>query len=67
MRRLSGIIIPLLLVAACGSTSESGSTTGAPTTAEVTTTVGVTSTVPDTTVPGTIVELPRASQDKHKR
>lgn len=55
MRRLSGIIIPLLLVAGCGSTSESGSTTGAPTTSGVTTTVEVATTVPDTTVPVTTV------------
>lgn len=47
MRRLPGIIIPLLLVAACGSTTETSSTTGA------STTVVVTSTVPDSTVPGT--------------
>jgi len=49
MRRLPGIIIPLLLVAACGSTTETSRTTGAPTTGVVT------STVPDTTVPVTTV------------
>jgi hypothetical protein len=61
MRRLPGIIVPLSVVvgllAACGSTTESSSTTGAPTT-EVTSTVPDTSpdaTAPDTTVPDTTV------------
>ncbi len=56
MRRLPGIVIPLLLVAACGSTTESSSTTGAPTTGVVTTTVPESTaptTTPTTTVPVT--------------
>ena len=52
MRRLPGIIVPLLLVAACGSTTETSGTTGASTTVVVTSTVPD-STVPDTTVPDT--------------
>jgi hypothetical protein len=55
MRRLLGVLVPLLLVSGCGTSSESGSTTGAPTTGEVTTTVDVATTVPDTTVPATTV------------
>jgi hypothetical protein len=47
MRRLLGIFVPLLLVAACGTTSRSSDTI------PVATTVGVTSTVPDTTAPTT--------------
>ncbi|MEN9644532.1 MAG: hypothetical protein RL238_1201 [Actinomycetota bacterium] len=52
MRRLPGIVIPLLLLAACGSTTESSGTTGAPSTGEVTTTMPDTS-VPESTVPDT--------------
>ena len=50
MRRRPFTLIPLvLMLAACGSTTESTGTTGAPSAAEVTTTV------PDTTAPGTTV------------
>lgn len=52
MRRLLGVVVPLLLVVGCGSTTESSTTTGPVPTVVVTTTVPE-STAPATTAPVT--------------